>query len=255
MALGGAEQFASLINIERVSGGKRRQPTGPERLGLVHIADTARDALIEKRISKARTRCGDIGESCNGDLDVRVRRAQVRSEMGNQCGGRGAAPVGANDRSRKADREPVADVDQRTHQVLTFEPALAGPIQMPRTRHLHVRLEHKAARKADEEMFACCVDRSDQLTRCRVVANKARCIETNEPLVQQRWPEPGCCSMDRVALGQTSVLDTYSAAEYENRATDDEEQHGVADKRRRLVTGDGQWRLRRRGCTGTARDR
>ena len=118
--------------VALVEVGDRRHrvhAAGEQDLGLVDVADAARHPLVEQHRPDLVARVGTGRQAAHALIDVGVRPAQVRPEVGDRVDARAertaglTRPVGAHDRCGEAHGHPSLDLDQSPHEIGRPSPA------------------------------------------------------------------------------------------------------------------------------------
>lgn len=60
---------------------------------------------------------------------------------------------------RETHGNPIVDFDDDSGQMRWFLPSLMGAIEMPRSGHHHVGLQHEVSRETNQQVFAYSIDR------------------------------------------------------------------------------------------------
>ena len=80
-------------------------------------------------------------------------QAQVGAQVRKRVGLAGNVAPGAHRGGCETHGDPVIDFDFGAGEVRGFLPLLASAVDVPRSRHLHVGVQHEVLREADEQVF------------------------------------------------------------------------------------------------------
>src|SRR5205807_4157949 len=100
----------------------------------------------------------------------------------------------------------VVDADDDARGVAGPAPAFGRPVQMPRSGHLHVCMEHVTVGEVHEEVLARGVDRGDLGARFRSAstARIAAHLELDEAFADERRAQSRRGAKDRVTFGHVN---------------------------------------------------
>ena len=103
-------------------------------------------------------------------------------------------------------RSPLVDADCDEHLALRAAPPLTWVIEVPRTGHAEMGVQHDAVVPGELEVLSEALDLLDHTTDLRTDTLQIRRFEGNHGSPDQRRPQGRCCSVDRVALGHPSSV-------------------------------------------------
>src|SRR5689334_4279226 len=140
----GREQTREVGVRQRRDRGERIDPGGEQRLGLVDVPDAGDRGLVEDRfadgpVAESTQPADRLGlvEGRREDVGTEGREPRVPREL--------VSGDELDDGRLEADRRERVRLQHGTREVRRLPPALAGPVEAPRARHPHVRLERVAA--------------------------------------------------------------------------------------------------------------
>ena len=109
------------------------EPQPPERLALIDVADAGADALLQQQLSQRRR------FRTPGAADHLIEVEGIDQDIGAEVGDRSSGiDHQLHDRRREADRHHLIEGEHGGGASLGLAPALARPVEMPRSGHPHM---------------------------------------------------------------------------------------------------------------------
>ena len=189
---GRGEQRRQLLVAHLVAGAPGIEAHLPERLALVHVADPAAHPLVEQQLAQ-RHRAGRPRPG-HDLVEWEVVAERVRAEVADRLA---AVAHQLQDRRREAHRLPLLEREDDPREVPRPAPALAGPVEVPRAGHAHVRVQGPAAAEAHQQVLA---DRLDGLQPPADQALEPHRRGGPDGPAADALPQPGGGAPDGVAL-------------------------------------------------------
>ena len=210
----GHDQATTVVLAERGHGREGMHRLGPEDLAAIDVPDPAGDVLVEQCLCDGGVTLGVVVQPTHALLEQFVRgRAQIgpeRTEAGMPVDVELA--ICLDHRGAEAHRHPVGHLEDGSHVVVALAPPLTTAVEVPRARHAHVAVEHQPVVPDDLEVLAVALDPLDDPTEDRTWPIEERGVESNCRTPDERSPQGGGCSVDRVPLrhGTNLIPDAHS---------------------------------------------
>jgi len=189
---------------------------GPEDLAAVDVADTAGDVLVEEHFRHRSRAFGVVVHPADTLLDLVVGSS---AEIGAERAEPGMPvdvelAVGLDDGSTEADRHPIGYLDHGAHVVVALAPPFAAAVEVPRSGHAHVTVQHEPVVPHDLEVLAVALNALDHPTEDRAWAVEEGSVEPDSRPTDERSPQRRRCPMDRVPLRHgTNLIPGEQAAD------------------------------------------
>jgi len=125
----------------------------PERFTLIDVADAGAHPLLEEQLSKG----GCVRPASTADDLIEVER--IDQDIGSQVRHRLSGIANQlHDGRSEADRHDVIEAQHGGGAPLRLAPALTDPVEVPRARHPHVRMQGDPPFELHQEVFAVGLD-------------------------------------------------------------------------------------------------
>lgn len=209
----GAYQFDTGRLRQRAHCGMRMHFTRPQHLASVNIADTAHDVLIKHHLGDRLRGIRVRHHPTHAFVDVVVGRTKVGPETAKiRVPHEAVGSVCLDHRRTEAHRNPFNGFDDDPSQSFRLSPLFTTSVEMPTTRHAHVRVQHDLVVPRDFEVFAVCIDRLDGASHSWRGTGESRGYEANHLAPDKRRAQRCCCTMDGIPLWHIEMLDAPTDA-------------------------------------------
>ncbi len=190
-----------VVLTDRSNRGKRAQPDSPEHLTPIHIANAARNVLIEQNLCNRHRRINVIENTIDALLEICVDMAQVWAKT-TESGVAVTIELAKrlDQRSVEAHRNPIGDLYRNSQLAGRLVPPFADSVQPPRTRQPLMRMQSETVVPHNLEMLALTTNSLNCATHRRFWANQTRRGEADRWLAHQRGSQRRSGAMGSVPL-------------------------------------------------------